>query len=301
MRVTLMHNPKAGHDGPDDDDLIGMLRDAGHKVEYQSTKKKRWKDALDEKADLVVVAGGDGTVGRVAVEMAGRGVPLAVLPCGTANNIATSLGIRGSIEEIVAGWDEGRRRKFDIGVASGPWGEHRFIEAVGFGLFTNSVALVETTEEVEEPDSRDEELHRDLNFLRMSLDTTRSHHRHIVLDGEDLSGDYFLVEIMNISCLGPNLCLAPHASPGDGRLDVVLLGEDERALFERFLDRMRSGEAPGEELPVRSGRRLEVRWDGAPLHVDSDIYADAALPDRSEGAVIGVWLEGEVDLLVGRA
>lgn len=41
MRVTLMHNPNAGHDSPDETDLVKALTKAGHKVTYQSTRKKK--------------------------------------------------------------------------------------------------------------------------------------------------------------------------------------------------------------------------------------------------------------------
>jgi len=299
MRATLMHNPEAGHAGIDEDDLVRAVKDAGYKVEYQSVKKKGWKDALEEDADLIVVAGGDGTVAKVATAIAGRGVPIAVLPCGTANNIATSLGIEGDPLEIIRTWEDGRRRKFDIGVASGPWGEARFLEAVGFGLFPTSVALVESTEDLEKPEGRDAELARDLNFLRLTLDTTRARERRIVLDGEDLTGEYFLAEIMNIQSIGPNLRLAPDASPGDGRLNLVLLGERERPTLEAYLDRLRAGDGTPPGFPVRSGRRIEIRWDGSPLHVDSDIYAEPALATADDESVVGVWLDSEVELLVG--
>jgi diacylglycerol kinase (ATP) len=297
MRVTLLHNPKAGHDGLSDDEVVALLEDGGYEVDYQSVKKKKWKKALDDLGDLVVVAGGDGTVAKVAIELVGRGVPLAILPVGTANNIATSLGIEGELNEVVAGWADAHRRRFDIGLVSGPWGETRFLEAVGFGLFTQSMALVETKEEVRSPDDRDAELERDLRFLRMTLDATRSHLRHVSIDGEDLSGEYFLVEVMNTACIGPNLCLAPQAEPGDGRLDVVLLGEHERERFEAYLDGHIAGGTEPLHLPVRTARTVHFRWQGLPLHVDDHIYADPSMTDRPTR--VEIRLEGEVELLLG--
>jgi diacylglycerol kinase (ATP) len=298
MRVTLMHNPKAGHDSPADDDLVELLEDAGYKVEYQSTKKKKWKKALDEPADLVVAAGGDGTIAKVAVEMADRDVPLAILPVGTANNIATSLGLRGSLEDTIESWETAGRRRFDIGVVEGPWGQTRFLEAVGFGLFTHAMAVVETREETAEPDHRDEELDRDLKFLRTTLSAVRARPWKLWLDDEDLSGDYFLMEAMNIRCIGPNLCLAPGADPGDGRLNLVLLSEADRSHFERFLGGQ--GERPGMEfeLPVHCGRRVRIQWDGSPLRVDDQIFADARYADAG-GVAVEVRLDGGVELLLG--
>ena len=93
MRVTLIHNPTAGEDAqPARDDLLRLLCSTGHVIFYQSSKEKSWKQALHEPCDLVVAAGGDGLVGKVAKRLIGRQTPLAILPLGTANNLARTLG-----------------------------------------------------------------------------------------------------------------------------------------------------------------------------------------------------------------
>ena len=92
MRVTLIYNPKAGETAnPEADELMAMIRRAGHNAEYASSKGKHFKSALEAAGDLVAVAGGDGTVAKVAKVLAGRGVPMTVLPTGTANNIAITF------------------------------------------------------------------------------------------------------------------------------------------------------------------------------------------------------------------
>src|SRR4051812_44225134 len=123
MRVTLIHNPKAGRATKTDaKDLVRTLKDAGHRVTYQSSKDNGWKDVLEEAADLVAVAGGDGTVGKVAKRLAGRGVPLAPIPFGTANNIARSLGVLGlPQEQLIRGWESPRHVQLDVWEARGPW------------------------------------------------------------------------------------------------------------------------------------------------------------------------------------
>ena len=82
------------------------------------------------------MAGGDGTVGKVARRLIGSRTPLAILPMGTANNIANTLGITGrSLEQLIKGWNTARCINFDAGVAKGPWGSRCFIEGFGTGLF----------------------------------------------------------------------------------------------------------------------------------------------------------------------
>src|SRR5205823_7599045 len=139
VRITLIHNPGAGrqHAG-DAAKLRKFLSDAGHEVRYQSAKEDGWKGALKKPAELVVVAGGDGTVAKVTRRMVGRGVPVGVLPSGTANNIARALGLlERPFEELVRGWEKPRRVKLDVGIAAGPWGERYFVESVGAGLFAS--------------------------------------------------------------------------------------------------------------------------------------------------------------------
>src|SRR6185436_18057135 len=105
MRITLIHNADAGSANGDAGALVEMLRDAGHTVRYQAYKREGWKRALEEPADAIAVAGGDGTIGKVAKRIAGRGIPIAPLPAGTANNIARTLGLNGRPdEELVRGW-----------------------------------------------------------------------------------------------------------------------------------------------------------------------------------------------------
>ena len=69
MRVTLFHNPSAGDARLTADQLQSILREAGYQVRYQSTEKD-WRSALDDVGELAVVAGGDGTVAKVAIDAA---------------------------------------------------------------------------------------------------------------------------------------------------------------------------------------------------------------------------------------
>ena len=75
MRITLMHNPHAGHGAYGKKQLLRALGQAGHRVVYQSTKKKGCQKALKKECDLVLVAGGDGTVAKIARRLVGTGIP----------------------------------------------------------------------------------------------------------------------------------------------------------------------------------------------------------------------------------
>jgi diacylglycerol kinase (ATP) len=271
MRATLIHNPSAGDAELDESALSKMLSDAGFQVRYRS-RKNEWKKGLRdrEKTDLVVAAGGDGTVTRVALELAGAEIPLAILPLGTANNIARALGLVGSAQEICARWLEAEPRQLDIGVVSA-WEDFRFIESVGGGVFATLIHGA----------SKDEGLtlmtgakgDRALALLEDVLEEAKPSRWEVELDGKDLSGDYVAVEAMNMRFVGPKIPLAANADPGDGLLDLVLVGEEERiALLEYVGGRLREAAAELPELPVHRGRHVRMRSvDGLPVHVGDDV------------------------------
>jgi diacylglycerol kinase (ATP) len=104
MRALLVHNPTAGIKDHEKDGIIDALRLTDFKVDYVSTKDDDVKDALKGARDIVIVAGGDGTVGYVFTHLADRSVPIGVLPLGSANNIARSLGIAGTPQELAEQW-----------------------------------------------------------------------------------------------------------------------------------------------------------------------------------------------------
>ena len=119
-------------------------------MRYASTKEKRWSRVLDKRTDLYAVAGGDGTVGRVARRLAKREiatVPVAVLPLGTANNIAESMNVRGAFKKLIAAWPDMRRVPVDVGEAVGKETARWFIESVGSGFFADMMAKEDAADE----------------------------------------------------------------------------------------------------------------------------------------------------------
>src|SRR5438093_11379645 len=141
MRILLVHNRKAGSKEHVGEDFIKALKRAGHKATCQPSKKKGITKALKKKIDLVLVAGGDGTVSKVARRLVAMDseVPLAVLPLGTANNFARSLGFCLSGKELIERLNDGRGDTFDVGLARGPWRKRYYFEGAGAGLFEDSL------------------------------------------------------------------------------------------------------------------------------------------------------------------
>ena len=151
-----------------------------------------------------------------------RGVPLALLPIGTANNVAHSLELLGEAEEIAANLQGAPMRPLDLGSAKGPWGERRFIEAIGIGA---------TAPALKRSDPKPPFEHRirlGREALCEAIAAAAPHRIALTVDGENLDGEFLLVEVLNLRFSGPRLPIAYFAEPGDQVLDIVLLCEDQR-------------------------------------------------------------------------
>ena len=133
MFATLCHNPDAGAGSHSKSELLTALKQANIVVRYCDMDRADFPKMLREPADLIIAAGGDGTVAKVARAMPDRTVPLAILALGSANNIARSFKVAGAPLELAKGWDLKRWAPFDIGLVTGSWGQRRFVEAVGLG------------------------------------------------------------------------------------------------------------------------------------------------------------------------
>jgi YegS/Rv2252/BmrU family lipid kinase len=108
----------------------GVTNPSWSEVPKSRFAPKRVRAALKDGAELVFVWGGDGMVQRSIDVLAGTGVPLAIVPAGTANLFATSLGVPATIQEAVTIGLAGRERRLDVGKLNG----ERFGVMAGAGL-----------------------------------------------------------------------------------------------------------------------------------------------------------------------
>ena len=102
------------------------------------------------RADVVIAAGGDGTVRAVAEGLRDKGVPLALLPSGTGNLLARNLDLPlNSIEHSVLTAFTGADRRIDLGVAEitrpdGTVEENVFLVMAGLGLDAKMIAMTDS-------------------------------------------------------------------------------------------------------------------------------------------------------------
>jgi len=258
------------------------LRHAGITATYCSKKDHDLLTVLKEPTELIVVAGGDGTIEEVLQVMPDREVPVALLPVGTANNIAGFLGIEGDPLKIPATWRDGHMAPLEIGAACGSWGRRLFVESVGLGALATATANADEADAKKEADP----IKAGRKHLRKVLQKMEPKQMAVTIDGRALEDELLMLEVMNLGRMGPRLTFAPKADPGDGLLDVVYLTLDKRDAMLDWLKKPENGEdAP---VTVERGRVVTLKWDGSDFRI-GDYFP--AVSDRVE--TVTVELEPE--------
>lgn len=269
VRTTLLHNPTAGFEKFTREYLLNALKKQGYAASYVSVKEDGLQQHLQQPCNLLVVAGGDGTIRRVANALSNNKVPIGILPLGTANNIAKTLAIEGEPEDIIAGWSLNDQLSFDIGIVESAEGKKFFYESLGFGMLPRLIR--QHSKDDEDNNSREEALESALQHQKEIVKEYQAHACTIRLDDETFSGDYVMLEIMNIPLAGPNMSLAPQAKPDDGLFDVVMVKENERSLVDEYLRRRLWGDKLSEPLfTTKRARHVSVKWHGIHYHIDDD-------------------------------
>ncbi|HEV7332619.1 MAG TPA: diacylglycerol kinase family protein [Flavisolibacter sp.] len=293
--VKLVHNPKAGDEEHDKEELIELIESAGFECRYSSTKKEGWKN-LEDDIDIIAIAGGDGTVRKVAKLVLGRevmdhSIQLGVLPLGTANNIGKTLYKDFSAKKLIACWQKEKIKKVDIGRISNLKETDFFLEGFGYGIFP--YLMLEMKKQEEKYNSPEEEMQGALKKMREIVQTYQPHSCKLEIDGTDHSGKFLLAEVMNIQSIGPNIVLSPLADPGDGEMEVVLVPEAHKEKFAAYIEHRLSGGEEAFHFHTLKGKNINITWEGTHVHVDDEL-----LKIEKEKPVEIQVKEGVLDFLV---
>jgi diacylglycerol kinase (ATP) len=282
--AILFHNPQAGAEDHNKEDLLAEIEEKGYDCEYVSTKEKGWKET-DIKKDLIVVAGGDGTVGKVLKELAHKkeifqkNSLTAILTLGTANNIGSSLCIEKNTGNAIDKWEDSEVAKMDIGKIKGLDEKcSSFVESVGFGVFPSLLKKAKKAKDLEHEDPK-QEVKNALELLKEVIKKYKPEKCTLTIDGKDYSGKYLMLEIMNIKFVGPSLLINPDADMSDGLFEVVLVTEDKRDELISFIDHRMENKQMHHSFRVVKGKEIQVKWKGDKLHVDDKYLEMDELPE----------------------
>jgi diacylglycerol kinase (ATP) len=195
---------------------------------FSTTKKDAGQAAtaraLKDGADVVLAAGGDGTVRAVAEALRDSGVPIAPLPSGTGNLLVRNLGLSlGNLDESVSAAFTGADRAIDMGLVeitrgSGETEEYVFLVVAGLGIDAKMIAKTNS------------KLKKAVGWLAYvdagmrALPEAKPIRLHYRLDhGHEKLMDVHSLMIGNCGTLPGGILLMPDAKPDDGILDIAAL------------------------------------------------------------------------------
>lgn len=144
MRVKLLFNPGAGANDDSAQQFLDIIKEMQawkfipelYLIEPDSNLPEVVEAAIAQGIDLFVVCGGDGTVASVTKALVGSNATLGIVPAGTQNNVALSLGIPTDIPAAIALLRAGRCLKIDLGMVTCNDVSTPFIELCSVGLFS---------------------------------------------------------------------------------------------------------------------------------------------------------------------
>jgi diacylglycerol kinase (ATP) len=268
VNVWILCNEDAGR-GLSPDDVRTLVERAGHTVLGVAKRYDEQTPLPDGRLDLVVAAGGDGTVASGAAAAARTSASLALLPLGTANNIGCSLGVKASLPELIASWPSARRVPFDLGCARARSKAWLVVEGVGGGLMPAGIARAKAGQKQREEMTPTAEVAAAVRAFHDALVDLTPRAWTITIDGRRISDEFLLVEVLNIRSVGPNVVFAPDASPSDGYFDVILAQECHREELLTYFAHRAAGRDTRLALPRHRAREVVIAGC-AELHIDDE-------------------------------
>jgi diacylglycerol kinase (ATP) len=222
VRIDLITNPRAGRGRPGL--LRALLRAGGHlgEAEFHVTTRPGEaflfaKEVLNRGSDLVLAAGGDGTVNEVASALVGTKTCLGVIPTGSGNGLGRGLGVPLDVPAALEALRTAEPRPMDVGFVNG----RPFFNVAGAGFD----AAIGSAFQARGSNGRDRGL---LGYFEIGFkEVWNSDSRSILLetDRESIAVRALVVAFANGRQYGAGAVIAPQAFLDDGFLNVVVFEE----------------------------------------------------------------------------
>ena len=274
--VKLIVNPGAGKTSETANNLklvTGYLKKNGLKADIVLANSKEKITQFAHRAvkkgyKIVIAMGGDGTVKAVMRGLVSSKVRLGILPIGTENNIAMSLGIHKNLEEACVVIASDNTQKLDLAQVKTSASEKMiFFEMVTLGLSAsvypdvNKVAKGKPSESKNTVSTPDPQETKSMSFLTLD-------------DEPEMEVETLLVMVSNQPGFGKNNLLTPGGIPAESRLDVAVYPDFSKTEILRYLaeisDRGYTGKGKIQHyqainLKIKMSPKLDIMVDGVAL------------------------------------
>lgn len=216
-KLLFIVNPNAGKRVSDK--IIGIIRKEFPQNLYYQVVIWKDKDHFDEITQILksqgytdaIAVGGDGTVNHVAKTILNTGIRLGIVPIGSGNGLARSLGLSMKIEEVIRQIAQGKTATIDSGLVNG----RPFFCTSGIGFDAHIGHLFAT--------SVKRGLQSYVKITIRELFKYRAKHYTLKFDGKEIKRKAFLITVANAGQYGNDFYIAPEADLTDGKFHVVVL------------------------------------------------------------------------------
>jgi diacylglycerol kinase (ATP) len=262
IRVKLIANPGAGNSRDQVsrfEEVTKYLEDSGLDVNVAFAKPKKEaipiaQRAVKEGYDVVIAMGGDGTIGAVIRGIAGSKARLGIIPAGTENDIARSLGIPEDLKEACAIIASGNTRKVDLGcITTKDRKNHYFFMMIAIGLTATLYPMVN--------DVPNGKFGGVMEAIRTIAKYKPNPTINLTLDDDSkIEVETMLVTITNTPITGVKNLVAPDASMDDGLLDIsVYPGFSKAELLNYFIKTAHEGTTPDGRIQRYRAKKIKVK------------------------------------------
>jgi diacylglycerol kinase (ATP) len=230
------------------------------------------RQAVAEQVDLVIGAGGDGTIRYVADVLAHTGIPLGLVPAGTGNLLARNLDLPLEEADAIEVALSGQVRQIDlVKITVDDRAPEHFAVMAGIGM--DAMIMDETDDDLKDKVgsaayfvAAAKALGRMPVPMTVQLDTSRPVRRHAML-----------CVIGNVGTLRGNLTLIPGASPDDGLLDLYIASPRRFRQWVKLALRLITRRAKKDDrVDQRTGKRVRIIIDGKENYqLDGDVVGES--------------------------
>ncbi len=239
------------------------------------------QQAIEQKYDVVVAVGGDGTINEVAQALIKTKTALAIIPQGSGNGLARHLGIPLGTEEAIKRLLEPKKMLIDAATANG---NHFFCTSgIGFDAHVSASFAARTF--------------RGLGgyayFTIKELFSYKPLTYTLEFDGQQLKREAFLVAFANATQYGNNAYIAPQADIQDGKLDICILKPFSKLQIPKLVWQLFKRTLPQNQyVETYKADTIKITFDTAiPAHLDGESRGlGTSIEYKSISKVLHVWV-----------
>lgn len=208
--------------------------------EYAGHAKVLAQEAVTQQFDIVVAAGGDGSINEIGVPLIGTDVALGIIPCGSGNGFSHHVDLPMDAVKAIQVINQGQRHKVDTVTVNGI----PFISIAGTG-FDAKIA-----DDYAKDPRRGFDTY--FKYIVRNYVTYREQNYTIIMPEQTIETKALFISFANSNEQGYNIPISPHASLQDGKVDLCVVRKPNPL-----------------ELPIVGGYMLDKMMDKAPK---VDIY-----------------------------